>query len=144
MAKDPIFYLYPQEGGHGDQGLTPLDRGEEARLLVGGEEGGAEPQPPNPRHRLPPPPPAARPGADRGRSVGVAVRRLAEGLPERGPAVGIAAAGHTIIGGDSSARSTRTAGMRMPCRVYVIPTFRLRWKTLSLLWIRERCTVLID
>ena len=102
MAKDPIFYLYPQEGGDGDQGLTPLDRGEEARLLVGGEEGGAEPQPPNPRHRLPPPPPAARPG----RSVGVAVRRLAEGLPECGPAAGIAAAGHTIIGGDSSARST--------------------------------------
>jgi hypothetical protein len=55
------------------------------RLLVGREEFGAEPQPPDPRHRLPPPPLPAVPAGGR---VRFAVRRLAEGLHKRRAEVG--------------------------------------------------------
>jgi len=100
-------------GGPGNRGLTLLDRIEEARLLVGGEEGSAESQPPDPSHRLPPPVPAARTGADNGRCVGVAARRVTEGLAERVPAVGLAAVaggGHVASPESRVVRSTgRTA-----------------------------------
>lgn len=86
-------------GGPSNRGLTSLDSIEEARLLVGGEEGSAEPQAPDPSHRLPPPVSAARSGANTDRCVGVAARQVTEGLAERVPAVGIAAVaggGHVV------------------------------------------------
>ena len=125
-------------GGPDNRGLTSLDRIEEARLLIAGEEGSAEPQAPDPSHRLPPPVPAARSGADNGRCIGVAARRVTEGLAERVPAGGLAAVaggGHVVSPESRFVRSTgRTArfnsfahqfGYRVPRGVYVKLVLRL-------------------
>jgi hypothetical protein len=85
------------ESGESRWRPTSLDGGEEVSLLVGGEEFGAEPQPPDPRHRLPPPPLPAPAGG----RVRFAVRRFTEGLHKRRAEVGrIAVAGHGgFVGG---------------------------------------------
>ncbi|TVU23777.1 hypothetical protein EJB05_26159, partial [Eragrostis curvula] len=69
-------------GDRGEPGFTSLDHGEESRLLVGGQEFIAEPQPPDLRHRIPPPPLPAAPAPARGADPVGASNSLSDESPK--------------------------------------------------------------